>query len=49
MFDSLDEQMKLDDKKASSSRQKLMIWGATGIGAIIVFGGLYLAMHLLQG
>jgi hypothetical protein len=49
MFDSLDEQMKLDDRKETNSRDKLIRWGVTGIGAILVFGGLYLAIHLLQG
>ncbi len=49
MFDSLDEQMKLDDRKESSSREKLIRWSLTGVGAIVVFGGLYLAIHLLEG
>jgi len=47
MFESLDDQMKVDDQKTASSR--MLGWGLGILIAILVFGGLYLGVHLLQG
>jgi len=47
MFESLDDQIKLDDRKTSGSR--MLGWGLGILIAILVFGGLYLGVHLLQG
>ena len=47
MFDSLDEQMKHDLEKQSSSRQRMLIWLAIVVASIIVFGGLYFGVSRL--
>jgi hypothetical protein len=49
MFESLDEQMKLDDQKEVSSGERMLRWGLGIVVSILVFGGLYLGVHLLQG
>lgn len=49
MFDSLDEQIKADEHKASSNSERMMRWLLVVLVSIIVFGGLYLGVHLLQG
>jgi hypothetical protein len=45
MFDSLDEQIKLDEHKASSNIR----WALIVLLSVIVFGGLYFGVHLMQG
>ncbi|MGA2186295.1 MAG: hypothetical protein ABSH47_25045 [Bryobacteraceae bacterium] len=49
MFESLDEHMKLDDQKEVSSAERMLRWGLGIVVSILVFGGLYLGVHLLQG
>lgn len=49
MFDSLDEQMKNDDAKVSTSRERLMKWLLVVLVSIVVFGGLYVGVHMMQG
>ncbi len=49
MFESLDEQLKLDDHKSTSSTERVMRV-VLGIGiAIIVFGALYWGVQMMQG
>jgi hypothetical protein len=49
MFESLDEQMKLDEHKATSNIERLIRWALIVLLSVIVFGGLYLGVHLMQG
>ena len=48
MFDSLDEQMKADDKKMSSPSQKMWLWLLIIAVSIVVFGGLYYGVRMLE-
>jgi hypothetical protein len=49
MFESLDEQLKLDDRKSNSSTERVLRW-VLGIAiALIVFGALYWGVHMMQG
>ena len=47
MFDTLDDQMKQDDKAASSTASRLMPWAVAIVATVLVLGGLYLAMKSL--
>ena len=47
MFDSLDEQMKKDEAKASSPQERVMKYALYVAAALAVFGGLYYGMHFL--
>jgi hypothetical protein len=49
MFESLDEHMKLDDRKEVSPTERMLHWGLGIVVSILVFGGLYWGVHLLQG
>jgi len=44
MFESLDDQIKLDDRKSSS---RMLGWGLGILIAILVFGAVVLAVHKL--
>ena len=49
MFESLDEQIRLDEHKSSSNTERMLRW-VLGIAiALIVFGGLYWGVHMMQG
>ncbi len=49
MFDSLDEQIKLDEHKSSSNKERMLRWLLVALVSILIFGGLYFGVHLLQG
>lgn len=49
MFESLDEQIRVDEHRAVSSRERLMRWALIVLISVIVFGGLYLGVHMMQG
>lgn len=49
MFDSLDEQMKADENKISTSKERALKWVLVLLVSVVVFGGLYVGVHLMQG
>jgi hypothetical protein len=49
MFESLDEQIKLDAHKSTSNTERILRWVLVIAIALIVFGGLYWGMHMMQG
>lgn len=48
MFDSLDEQMKHDDKAVMSNRERVLRWIAIGAISVLVFGGLFVGVRLME-
>jgi hypothetical protein len=48
MFDSLDDQMRRDEDKVTSSKGRLMRWALYVIVAGIVFGGLIIGVHYMS-
>jgi hypothetical protein len=46
MFDSLDETMKNDAKKASSASERTMVWVAVATASVLLFAGLYFGVRL---
>lgn len=49
MFDSLEEQIKLDAHKSSSNTERIVRWVLVAAISLIVFGGLYWGVHIMQG
>jgi hypothetical protein len=49
MFDSLDERIKLDEHKATSNQERMLRWVMVTLVSVLVFGGLYLGVHMLEG
>ena len=41
MFDSLDEQLKLDARKSTSNAEQTIRWVLVAVISVLVFGGLY--------
>jgi hypothetical protein len=49
MFDSLDEQMKHDDRETTTPRERIIKWAAVALIALTVFGGLIYSVRMLEG
>lgn len=49
MFDSLDDQMKADDRAEGPQWQKYLRWAAAGVLTLLVLGGLFLGVRMLEG
>jgi hypothetical protein len=48
MFDSLDEQMKQDEKRMVSTKERLMRWAIVAIGSVVIFGGVIAGIHFMN-
>jgi hypothetical protein len=48
MFDSLDEQIRKDENRVTTSGQRMMRYALYVIAAAVVFGGLIIGVHYLQ-
>ena len=48
MFDSLDEQMKADERKAISTTERALRWVAVAITSVLLFGGVYYGVRMLE-
>ena len=49
MFDSLDEQIRNDELKALSNRERILRWTLIVLVSMIVFGAVYLGIHFMEG
>jgi len=49
MFDSLDEQIRADEHRAVSNTERMIRWALILIITLVVFGGLYWGVHMMQG
>lgn len=47
MFDSLDDQMRADENRVSTSKGRMMRWALYVIAAGVVFGGLIVGVHYM--
>ena len=48
MFDSLDDQMKHDAAVTTTQKERVLFWVAVTVVSILLFGGLYLGVRLLE-
>ena len=48
MFESLDDQMRKDDDRVTSGKQRMMRWAIVAVAAVVVFGGLILGVHFMS-
>ena len=49
MFESLDDRMKHDEQEVTSTRQRILQWVVVGVISVIVFGGLWMGVRLMEG
>lgn len=48
MFESLDEQMKRDEDEVTTPRERYLKWLLVGVVSVLLFGGLYMGVRLLE-
>ncbi|HWF09244.1 MAG TPA: hypothetical protein VG297_12320 [Bryobacteraceae bacterium] len=48
MFESLDEQIKRDDKRESSMKERLILYLTISAVSVLIFGGIVVAVQHLQ-
>ena len=48
MFDDLSEQMKRDDNAETSATERYVKWAAVAIASVLLFGGLYFGVSLIE-
>jgi Ni,Fe-hydrogenase I cytochrome b subunit len=48
MFESLDDQMKSDMAAGSSKKERILCWVAAIAATVLVLGGLYLGVKMLE-
>jgi len=48
MFDSLDEQIKRNDDRIGSRKQRMIRWALYALAGVVVFGGLILGVHYMS-
>ncbi len=48
MFDSLEDQIKKDEKGQTSTRERVILWLTISAASIAVFGGLIMAVQHFQ-
>jgi hypothetical protein len=48
MFDSLDEQIKADDRREVSATERYIRWGVVAISSVVLFAGLYYGVRFLE-
>jgi len=49
MFDSLDEQIRMDEHKSVSNQERMVRWVLIVLLTVVVFGGLYFGFTMLKG
>jgi hypothetical protein len=47
MFDSLDDQIRKDEDRVTSSKQRMMRWALYVLAAGLVMGGVIFGVHLM--
>lgn len=48
MFDSLADRMKADDHQEVNNTERIVRWVAVAIISVVLFGGLYFGVRLLE-
>jgi hypothetical protein len=48
MFDSLSDRIREDEHKEESNKARWIRWAVTGVATILLFGGLYMGVRMLE-
>lgn len=49
MFETLEEQIRIDEQKTTTKRERMIMWAVILLLSVILFGALYFGLHLMQG
>ena len=48
MFETLEDQIRIDNQKGTTKRERLIRWAVIALVSIIVFGTVYFGIHLIE-
>lgn len=48
MFDSLEEQIKKDEDRVHSGKERMVMYALYALAAVVVFGGIIFAVHSMS-
>jgi len=48
MFETLEDQIKIDDLRATTERERMVRWVVIPLLSVVLFGALYFGLHLMQ-
>lgn len=48
MFETLDDRMKHDEQETTTSKERMLKWLLVGVVSVILFGGLYFGVRMLE-
>lgn len=48
MFDSLSDQMRADENKTTTKKERIGFWVAVAAASVLVFAGLFMGVRLLE-
>ena len=49
MFDSLDDQIRADEHRSVSNKERTVFWTVAVLITLALFGGIYVGIQFLQG
>lgn len=49
MFETLQDQMKIDEERATNKRERVIRWTLIVVLSVLLFGALYVGIHMLGG
>ncbi len=44
MFEILDDQIKIDEQKATTKRERVVLWAGIALLSVVLFGALYFGL-----
>jgi hypothetical protein len=47
MFETLEDQIRIDEQKATTKRERTIRWAVIALLSVVLFGSLYLGIQLL--
>jgi hypothetical protein len=48
MFDSLADRIREDDRREVSNTERILRWATVAVVSVVLFGGLYIGVRLLE-
>ncbi len=49
MFEILEDQIKIDDQKTTTKRERIVRWTLIVLLSVVLFGSLYFGIHMIEG
>jgi hypothetical protein len=48
MFETLEDQIRIDEEKTTTKRERMIRWAVIALVSVVLFGALYFGIHLIE-